>query len=1040
MISYAISPSAALYGADNSVSRVVQKLNRIELKIRAQLSSVVRFDYGPDSSNRRHTFPLILRPMDSFLSLEDVRKAIHVLNHDPDNTRKEKASAWLGELQKSVIAWKLSDELLQQNNLNVESYYFAAQTLRSKIQFSFHELPSTSHHLLRDSLIQHILCLALADLALQMASWKMSTRELIEKMRSNTQLIPALLEIVTMLPEEVNNTSLRLGKNRRDEIRDEFDLVGPNVLQLLVACTESFGATDSRLQTKILKCLAIWLGIGALPTVEVAHSKLLIGILGCLAHSGTSAIVHEAASDCICEAMCLIEGREKNIELRQALFQGVHGLREAYHLCVVEEDNDKCVNYCRMFTELAESLLKELIETPGQGLGSLQTLDSLYIERLITALCRQCQMEPDSDGILEEQDDFAEFREKVSELIKQVVFIVGPFNYFQQMYNNLSSWANNVTWDVSEACLFVMSAIARTIPPNENEVIPRVMHAILNLPVDTHVAVYFTSIQLVGEFREWIEKHPQSLEPILNFLFKCFHQPQLATVAATALRDICIACTDQMGLHFNGLLHIVRNMQLFNISDKAAVGLLKGTVSILRKLPVEVISEGVMQLCRIQTDQLLQKIKDDGSLHNPIISLDRLAAIFRSCNLTVVNGQTHPFKAIVQEVWPIVSETCFKFQSRHVFEKFCSCIRFMVRCVGRQSEILIDPLVSQIIQLYQVHQNSCFLYLGSILVDEFGMDQAYHKGLLGMLEAFCGPTFKLLDGPNNLQNYPDTVEDFFRLCCRFLQRIAVPFLQSSMFKSIFQCGFVGCALDHREANETVMNFFCDLIKCHHIKIQAEDYEIRRKLVTAWLIDQGALLISHLIKSTLCLPTFMISYVADVIFELLQYDIGAVSLWLEETLKVLPTQSSGGCITATHKQLAHFHKAVIDGTSANDVRTFRNCSFETSCYIKSNDHNTHPYTLGVGKLLLVQDRFKVLDFEIFFIMGKVFYSENLETVVTNNVIRCQNVVVWRCWLATPGGRSLSISRRLCKLVRMLATVRKDSSVHKHGRERVGVEFS
>lgn len=33
-----------------------------------------------------------------------------------------------------------------------------------------------------------------------------------------------------------------------------------------------------------------------------------------------------------------------------------------------------------------------------------------YIERLITALCRHCRMEPDSEGLLEDGDEFKDFR------------------------------------------------------------------------------------------------------------------------------------------------------------------------------------------------------------------------------------------------------------------------------------------------------------------------------------------------------------------------------------------------------------------------------------------------------------------------------------------------------------------------------------------------------------------------------------------------------------------------------------------------------
>ena len=61
---------------------------------------------------------------------------------------------WLQEYQKSVYAWTISDQLLQQK-MSMESCYFAAQTLRSKIQSNFHELPPDVHESLRYFLPAH---------------------------------------------------------------------------------------------------------------------------------------------------------------------------------------------------------------------------------------------------------------------------------------------------------------------------------------------------------------------------------------------------------------------------------------------------------------------------------------------------------------------------------------------------------------------------------------------------------------------------------------------------------------------------------------------------------------------------------------------------------------------------------------------------------------------------------------------------------------------------------------------------------------------
>ena len=38
--------------------------------------------------------------------------------------------------------------------------------------------------------------------------------------------------------------------------------------------------------------------------------------------------------------------------------------------------------------------------------------------------------------------------------------------------------------------------------------------------------------------------------------------------------------------------------------------------------------------------------------------------------------------------------------------------------------------------------------------------------LFVFIQAFCAPTFKLLEEANGLRNHPDTVDDLFRLCLR----------------------------------------------------------------------------------------------------------------------------------------------------------------------------------------------------------------------------------------------------------------------------------
>ena len=115
----------------------------------------------------------------------------------------------------------------------METCFFAAQTMRSKIQNSFQEVPADKHGSLRSSLLAHLaqpwpatnqapivtkLCEALADLVLLMPEWTSALSDIMAAL-SPGHTAP-LLELLLLLPEEVDSRHLRLGANRRQQVRD----------------------------------------------------------------------------------------------------------------------------------------------------------------------------------------------------------------------------------------------------------------------------------------------------------------------------------------------------------------------------------------------------------------------------------------------------------------------------------------------------------------------------------------------------------------------------------------------------------------------------------------------------------------------------------------------------------------------------------------------------------------------------------------------------------------------------------------------------
>lgn len=161
---------------------------------------------------------------------------------------------------------------------------------------------------------------------------------------------------------------------------------------------------------------------------------------------------------------------------------------------------------------------------------------------------------------------------------------------------------------------------------------------------NTHIAVRYTSVLLLGELCEWIEKHPESLDPILNFLVCCLPQAGVGAAAAAALQNICTACNKHMARHIPVLLQLLHQVDTFAVTNNAVIGLLKGIASIIACMPSEDLSASLRELCFMQVNPLCQLVEKDvlpvrGTKTDPVLWLDRLASIFRHIVVNTSKGE-----------------------------------------------------------------------------------------------------------------------------------------------------------------------------------------------------------------------------------------------------------------------------------------------------------------------------------------------------------------------------------------------------------------
>lgn len=464
----------------------------------------------------------------------------------------------------------------------------------------------------------------------------------------------------------------------------------------------------------------------------------------------------------------------------------------------------------------------------------------------------------------------------------------------------------NVTWEATEAAMFIMECIARNIYVEENIIVPQVIHVItVLLPNDCKIAIRYTSVNILGQLCEWIAAHPNTLDAVLNFLVAALQMKALASAAAQSLQLICSACHREMinlPSRIGVLIEIAKHLESFEVQPEAATLLLKGISVIVSRLPNVQITDVMRQLCSFQIAHLDSVI---ASKKDPSQWIDRLASIYRHIMPRVKENEENPAAVVIIENWPHLSATieCYK-QDDKIMERIVRCIRYAIRCIGAQALPIFQPLVGQMVTTYASHHQSCLLYLGSVLVDEFGYDNRCVNILLKMLEAFIEPTFTLLQAENGLKEHPDTVDDFFRLSVRFIQRLPLPFLQHPIVAPIIQCAILASTLDHRDANMSVMKFFSNLLA--HGKFNG-DPEIK-PFVIEIIQTHGETLISKLLYSSIFyLHSNMLGDVADVFMEIKLINSSVFNGALYKALSQLPRTNAGGSITATDDQMSEFYQ-------------------------------------------------------------------------------------------------------------------------------------
>ncbi|GMY24089.1 transportin MOS14 isoform X1 [Fagus crenata] len=306
-----------------------------------------------------------------------VKEALNALYHHPDDTVRMQADRWLQDFQRTLDAWQVADNLLHDATSNLETLIFCSQTLRSKVQRDFEELPSEAFRPLRDSLntllkkfhkgppkVRTQISIAVAALAVYVPAEDWGDGGIVnwlrDEMKSHPEYIPGFLELLTVLAEEVYNYKIAARPERRRQFEKELTSQMEVALSILTACL-----SISELKEQVLEAFASWLRLkhGITGSVLASHPLVLTAL-----SSLNSEPLSEASVNVISELIHYTAagssgGVAVQMPLIQVLVPQVMSLKA--HLKDSSKDEEDVKAIARLFADMGDSYV-ELIAT-GSG-------------------------------------------------------------------------------------------------------------------------------------------------------------------------------------------------------------------------------------------------------------------------------------------------------------------------------------------------------------------------------------------------------------------------------------------------------------------------------------------------------------------------------------------------------------------------------------------------------------------------------------------------------------------------------------------------
>ncbi|KAK9830032.1 hypothetical protein WJX72_009312 [[Myrmecia] bisecta] len=852
---------------------------------------------------------------------QQLLEAINALYHHPDEKVKKQANQWLEDWQQTLDAWSVSDAVLHDASASMEAHYFTAQTLRTKVQRDFEELPPGAVTSLRDSLIEMLLryfkgappvrtqlCLAVAALQahLPAAQWGEGgvMNWLVQRLGTQSEdvALPCMLEMLTVLPQEGGSYRPAVRPERRKQMVEELIASAPQALQVLSACLNQHG---ERLREQVLEAFGSWLklcgGAGLDGATLAQHPLVIASLEGLQAHE-----TFDAAVDAVVELIFITSSQgmpdQNMFPLVEVLVPRVLALRPRFAVAAqraqaikdgkdedavehgnFDDDDDTAKGMARVFAEVGEAYTALIATGSMEALKPVQALLEVaaYPEDNICAMSfnfwhrlarhltsefssatessaderrqRQELFVPTFEKLValirgrvrfpdnydkwhhDEKADFKRSRYAVGDTLQDAAAVLGADRTLRLLLEPLQSVSagGQFDWRTAEAALYCIRAVHKSTPNAGDAMLLSLFASLPQLP--QIAPLQYTAAMTVAGYADWLAAtlragHGQDIIPqLLQMLTQGLTGKESAGAAAVALRHICDACAQHMGVCLEALMQLYQRVQSCGTASTTGSSDLATTEAdvqqvieaaglVVSALPADQRRAGLQALLMpiLQPlEAMLQQPSANGSSTAGTASqrqevslalVERLTTVFKTVS------DPHAVAEAYMRVMPLINAMFGRYgNDARAVETISRAPRYALRTAGKASGPMVNPLLEALPQQFAAMRHSSFLYVASELIKIFGQDGTHDAPLGQLFERLMTESCAGLRSLRDFNEHPDIADDTFLLAARALNYCPRIVYTPQLLPVLLDTSAAGILVQHRDACISVFTFLTRLL-------------------------------------------------------------------------------------------------------------------------------------------------------------------------------------------------------------------------------------